>query len=380
MGPCNLPEHTYRDMLYQIRAAHPDIEYIYLTGDNPAHDLAYQTGARNMETITTSASIVKEVFPDKKIFPSLGNHDSFPCNSFPTGDDIDVEHLKGDWIYGNLTAVYGEWLDAEAMETFAKYGYYTMLAADQFRIVAVNSNFCLGYNFWMNHNYVDPFGQLEWLVATLEKAEIAQEQVHLLSHVPPNSECLGAWGREYGRILDRFRNTLVNHFYGHTHRDEFFIVYDAEFKYDPVSVGFIAPSVTTWKYLNPSYRIYTIDGPYTQLNRFAFYPYGSMRVIDAQTYVMNVTKANEAGNATQPEYELLYDARVDLGMASLFPKDYERLVDRLFYDDELWAKFELYYNNANWETTSDRERVICGLVTWNQIDGTKCFNYYPQLK
>ena len=45
---------------------------------------------------------------------------------------------------------------------------------------------------------------LVWLIEQLLAAEAAGEKVHILSHVPPgNAECLGAWGREYSRIISR---------------------------------------------------------------------------------------------------------------------------------------------------------------------------------
>ena len=390
LGPCNMPEDTFRDMLEQIVANH-NISWVYLTGDYPAHDLPYQSRTRNLQTIETAATIVKQVFgaANIPIYPSIGNHDSYPCNSFPTDDNIDDVSLRDDWIYGNLTDFWGEWLTQEALNTFSKYGYYTMSISPTFRIVAINSNFCVGYNFWMNHNWIDPYGQLDWLVSVLSLAEDQQQQVHILSHVPPNAECLGAWGREYGKILDRFQNTVMNSFYGHTHKDEFFVVYDHKANYNTaVHVGFITPSVTTWQYYHPSYRMYTIDGPYTtQMKtitsddgknvRINAYPNGSMRVIDAQTYIMNITEANAAGAATKPVYELFYDMRTDLGMNSLFPNDFDHLIDRLTYDDALWSKFEFYYNNGN-GNSANRDKVICDLATWSTIIHDKCDQFVPK--
>ena len=37
--------------------------------------------------------------------------------------------------------------------------------------------------------------------------------------------------------------------------------YDAATQSRPVNLGFITPSVTTYTGLNPSYTIYTVDGP-----------------------------------------------------------------------------------------------------------------------
>ena len=60
----------------------------------------------------------------------------------------------------------------------------------------------------------------------------------------------------------RFENTVVNQFLGHTHNDEFYVQYDEATNTRPVGMGFVTPSITTWKMLNPGYRIFTMDGPY----------------------------------------------------------------------------------------------------------------------
>ena len=48
------------------------------------------------------------------------------------------------------------------------------------------------------------------------------------------------------RIIERFQNTIVNQFYGHTHKDEFKVFYDTVTGTgnQPISFGFVTPSVT----------------------------------------------------------------------------------------------------------------------------------------
>ena len=53
-----------------------------VTGDYPAHDIWLQSREYNMNTAKVMIDLVKKYFPDKKIIPSLGNHDSFPCNRY----------------------------------------------------------------------------------------------------------------------------------------------------------------------------------------------------------------------------------------------------------------------------------------------------------
>lgn len=49
----------------------------------------------------------------------------------------------------------------------------------------------------------------------------------------------------------RFEGTIAGQFFGHTHVDEFEMFYDEETLTRPVSIAFIAPSVTTYINLNP---------------------------------------------------------------------------------------------------------------------------------
>ena len=56
----------------------------------------------------------------------------------------------------------------------------------------------------MSYDWEDNSNVLRWLAVTLSEAESAGEKVHIISHIPPgNNDCLGAWGRNYARIIER---------------------------------------------------------------------------------------------------------------------------------------------------------------------------------
>ena len=60
-----------------------EIDYIMITGDYPAHDVWLQSRRGNLEHAKKVHDLVTKVFPDKMILPGVGNHESFPCNSYP---------------------------------------------------------------------------------------------------------------------------------------------------------------------------------------------------------------------------------------------------------------------------------------------------------
>ncbi|XP_016120244.1 acid sphingomyelinase-like phosphodiesterase 3b [Sinocyclocheilus grahami] len=75
-------------------------------------------------------------------------------------------------------------------------------------------------------------------------------QVHIIGHIPPGL-CLSSWSWNYYHIVNRYESTITGQFFGHTHVDEFQMFYDEDTLTRPLSVAFIAPSVTTYVNLNP---------------------------------------------------------------------------------------------------------------------------------
>jgi len=54
---------------------------------------------------------------------------------------------------------------------------------------------------------------------------------------------------------------VIGQFYGHAHTDYWEVFYDENGGLKrPLSVAYLAPSVTTYSYLNPAYRVYSVDG------------------------------------------------------------------------------------------------------------------------
>ena len=78
---CDVPHWTFKHILEHIREAHiEELDYILLTGDCPAHDVWLQSKDHNLATARMVMDYIKEIFPDTQVFPSLGNHEPFPCN------------------------------------------------------------------------------------------------------------------------------------------------------------------------------------------------------------------------------------------------------------------------------------------------------------
>ncbi len=83
-----------------------------------------------------------------------------------------------------------------------------------------------------------------------------------------------------------------------SHNDYFTLFYDLTNLTRPISISYVAPSVTTYSYLNPAYRIYTVDG---------YYPGSSFQVLNHETIYLNLTEANLTN---KPQWRLEYNTKV----------------------------------------------------------------------
>jgi len=362
---CDVPHWTFKHILEHIREVHIDeLDYIMVTGDFPAHDVWLQSKDHNLATARTVMDYIKEVFPDTQVFPSLGNHEPFPCNIIP-GSTAGVDATwNPDWLLSELSEYYAAWLPEEQLATFRETAAYSYLYRPGFRIISFPSPLCLTYNFFLWMDFSDPGNMLTWLVDQLFLAEEAGERVHILSHVPAgNHECLGGWGREYTRIVERFENTIVGHFHGHTHNDEFEVFYDTETKTRPTNIAYITPSIASYTGFNHGYRLYTVD---------AGHPDETYRILDTETFVFDLPSANAAGPDVLPNWYKIYSAREDLEMENLFPAEWDRVVHRLANEEDFYEKWLKYYNKDGPGEGGSKRSILCDLVTTSNLDRSKC--------
>uniref|UniRef100_A0A8C8VJL6 Calcineurin-like phosphoesterase domain-containing protein n=1 Tax=Pelusios castaneus TaxID=367368 RepID=A0A8C8VJL6_9SAUR len=230
---CDLPLHTIENLLQHLARA-PPFQLVYWTGDLPAHNVWQQSRADQLRALRTLTALLRKHLAPLPVYPAVGNHEAVPVNGFPP------PYVQGNqssaWLYHAMADAWQEWLPPPALETLRASGFYTLQLRPGLRLVSLNMNFCSEANFWLLINATDPAGQLQWLVGVLQAAEEQEEKV---------------WSWNYYRIVNRFEGTIAAQFFGHTHVDEFEMFYDEETLSRPVSVAFVAPSVTTYISLNP---------------------------------------------------------------------------------------------------------------------------------
>ncbi|XP_043796526.1 sphingomyelin phosphodiesterase 1-like [Apis laboriosa] len=276
---CDTPWHAIIDALHHMKDTHQDIDFIYFTGDIIDHGVWETSKEGNIQSLIKMYDYIHNLFNNTIMYPVLGNHEPHPLNQFAP-KNITQDNLTTNWLYklmANLWIGYG-WLPESTRSTILQGGYYTVIPKKGFRIIALNSNICYSYNWWLWYNPKDPDNQLQWLLNILSEAEKNNEFVHILSHIPFNSNnCFKTWKREYLRIIDRFSHLIKAEFNGHTHNDEIAIFYNSD---EPKHIGWNGGSITAYSKLNPNYKIYVVN-----CSNYA--------VIDYQNWMYDLSFANK---------------------------------------------------------------------------------------
>jgi sphingomyelin phosphodiesterase len=329
---CDIPRRTLEALLEHV-ASRDDYDYIIWTGDAPPHDVWDQTKDNQLTVLNTLTELFLKYFPKKLLISTVGNHESAPANNYPphTESDIPAQYSTA-WLYqefANQWTQFGIGQDPAIKNSIQQTASFVTKPYPGLRVISLNTMYCLSGNFWLYLNEYDPDNVLSWLILQLQDAEDVGDKVHIIGHVPPGDTCLMEWSANFYDIVNRYENTITGLFYGHTHDDSFTLFYENGTLTDPIHVAYVSPSVTTWVKSYPSFRIYTIDGNYKG---------SSYRVLDHETYVMNLDDANKGAD---PKWTLEYNAMDAYNMSSLLPENWNELIDRFIQDDNLFQQ----YNN-----------------------------------
>eukprot|EP00753_Platysulcus_tardus_P007634 PLAT15323.1.p1 GENE.PLAT15323.1~~PLAT15323.1.p1 ORF type:complete len:585 (-),score=266.44 PLAT15323.1:219-1973(-) len=341
--PRNLVKHAFKTMA----ATAPDADFVVWTGDDPPHNIWSQSREYNLNATHTVTNLLSESLGDMMVFPALGNHEAFPVNQYH-GNGQDA------WLFDSLADAWSQWLPEEAVETFRRFGYYTVKATKKLRMVALNTNLCIQENYWLKANHTDTEVELCWLERVLDMAREHDERVYIYGHGPTSHDCYDFWGDAYVALIQRYSDIVAGQFFGHTHKDSFVLYRDD--KGEPTNVAFVAPSITTYTKLNPSFRQFDYDIPTATL-------------LDYHQYrAENITAASESGIA--PAFHLGYSARQhykldDMSAASWQSAVYDNMVDDDFFGD-WWFQHRSGYLPSSWNNGT-RVGTMC--TVWCSTTG-----------
>lgn len=275
------------------------------------------------------------------------------------------ESMSAQWLYDYSAEAWAQWLPDDALETVRIGGYYTILVRPGFRVVALNNNECYTYNWWILYSRDAMVDQLNWLHDTLLEAEREYEKVHILAHIPSGEgSCYEFFSREYGRIVERFHETISAQFNGHTHRDEFNVFYSRDTNEHAINVAWNGGSTTSFSFVNPNYIMYYVDTEIFQVNEF-------------ESWIYNLTEANEHPDRN-PIWYKHYSFKEDFDLEDLSPASLDGLIQELAVDREKLTRYWQYKVKAGDPSLNDgcNEMCLlgslCKIVTTQYNDNRKC--------
>lgn len=183
----------------------------------------------------------------------------FNFTSF-TPKDVHDTSLSIQWLYDHVAELWSEFLPQNAIETVRTGGYYTTLIRPGLRLIALNNNVCLTFNWWIMFEVKSIQSQFQWLHDVLLASENAGEKVHIIAHVPNGDDNFHLpCSREYRKIVDRFHETIAAQFHGHTEFFGFNIFYKNNSETSPISVSWDGGSLATFSGVNRNYMSYSVD-------------------------------------------------------------------------------------------------------------------------
>ena len=128
--------------------------------------------------IQGTARQLRENFPGVPVYPALGNHESYPVDSFPPPSMAAMDpDISMSWLHDVLSEEWGAWLGQAHSWSVKKGAYYSLNVSPGLRVISLNMNYCMNKNLWLLINSTDPADQLRWLVYELQVTSFIHTQV-----------------------------------------------------------------------------------------------------------------------------------------------------------------------------------------------------------
>jgi sphingomyelin phosphodiesterase len=163
---CDVPVRTVQSMLDFVKdELKPDA--VFWLGDSVPHNVDSLVFESNVEIMKNVTQLVQSGLQDYKIFPAIGNHDTYPQDSikfdYPRENEA-VNAWAPTWMsfFGN---------NEEAKQNFLDYGFFSLpfeslngtSFAPNSKVISLNTNFCYDLNWQASKMFKDPGNMLEWL-------------------------------------------------------------------------------------------------------------------------------------------------------------------------------------------------------------------------
>lgn len=323
---CDTPERLVRSSLGHVmqtgRDARPAgagkaFEFAIFTGDMVDHDPLFISYEKSVQEEIETMTYLKRYLGDIPVYAVLGNHDTYPFAQVAQ-ESSGFGNLF-TWNADLMAQMWEEydWLDtAAAQQVREHYGGFATITRQGLRIISLNSNFWYIYNLYNYWNvastdprtgklrYEDTSGVLKFLVDELLKCEQRGQRAWVIAHIPPNGDdTLAIPAAMLTQIVERFSpHVVAGLFFGHTHQDQFQLLYGGSRGYghekwqeQALNVAWIGPSITPLTDFNPGWRYYDVDAE-------------TFGVVDSHNFYARLNDSFDEGR-DELDWRHLYSAR-----------------------------------------------------------------------
>ena len=329
---CDPPQEMVESALDFMLLNNPSPSFLVMGGDFSAH---YSDSLSLVQSqISSVTEIFTSRFPNTTMFFALGNDDFYPDYDFEEND------VQFQWLYTRWQSI----LPPSAKDTFLRGGYYSSVPMTGLRMVVLNSV------VYSTHHQVrqnararrggarttddeDPLGQFAFLRQELMTARINKQAVYILSHIPLGGDnynqkpfFVAEYMTTMKGILLEFQDVIVAMLSGHTHQDDFRLLYtDGE----ATVVDILSPSISTSNSNNPSVR------------EVVFSPQLGYELLDWRQYIFDLYQANILNSPTWlVEYDLLMAYEMMDGPS---PRGFQQLARALESDVRVFNQWSGFY-------------------------------------
>ncbi|KNC53044.1 uncharacterized protein AMSG_09337 [Thecamonas trahens ATCC 50062] len=255
---CDTSPAVLTSALDAVNALDEPIDFVLLTGDLSAH--GYVSSELALAAIANASAAIDAKLGQHPIVPTIGNDDCYPDYFLPLTPNA-------PWL-AKLAEVWAPWLArfAGARDSFLHGGYFEAELAPSLRVLSLNTiYYSISHLPRPAQPVADPLGQFAWLEARLAAARAAGSyHIYLMGHIPPAvSEFQGsamwdaAYADRYVKLVASYADVVAGQFFGHTHRDEFRLLFREE---SSVSSALIAGSLSMVFVNNPSFKVVDVTG------------------------------------------------------------------------------------------------------------------------
>jgi hypothetical protein len=342
--------------LAQMKEVDPNPEIMLVTGDFLSHNFT-DSLARNFsdngtqtefanKTIQFAALMFQKYFPNTEVLPVLGNNDSY-CGDYllqPKGAFLKMFARAWVPLQHNMDAK----KDSAFVNQFGMGGYYTYSPAScpDLQIVLMNT-------VYFSTKYYDGCGlgnsltpgtvEMAWLNTLLKKnatKKAKAQKIWMAYHVPPGMDVYSSirkgdevtmWNDSFSKsfiaLTEKYQDVIKANFAGHTHMDEFRVLYGAMAK--PISFVHITPSISRSNGNYPGFQTVEFKKARYTISNF-------------QTYCLN------AQYIASPKWSLEYDFATTYHVNSQTPISLDAIRQKMKGNgSKAMMKYCTYYDVSN---------------------------------